>query len=82
MILLAPFFRTTMGLCSGLLKEAGEQRISRASWSFFSIGLFCEMIPPLPALTAYNERLSARPANQKAGLLNWPPDRFPATQAE
>jgi glutathione S-transferase len=47
--------------------------------SVLSIGLFCEMIPPLPALTAYNERLAARPANQKAGRLNWPPDRFPAS---
>jgi glutathione S-transferase len=47
--------------------------------SVLSIGLFCEMIPPLPALTAYNERLAARPANQRAGQLNWPPARFPAS---
>jgi glutathione S-transferase len=47
--------------------------------SVLSIGLFCEMIPPLPALVAYNERLAARPASQKAGLLNWPPERFPAS---
>jgi glutathione S-transferase len=47
--------------------------------SVLSVGLFCEMIPPLPALTAYNERLAARPANQRAGQLNWPPDRFPPT---
>ena len=46
--------------------------------SVLSIGLFCEMIPPLPALTAYHERLSSRPANQKAGQLNWPPDQFPS----
>jgi hypothetical protein len=34
------------------------------------------MIPPLPPLVAYNERLAARPANQKARKLNWPPDSF------
>jgi glutathione S-transferase len=47
--------------------------------SVLSTGLFCEMIPPLPPLVAYNQRLAARPANQKAGLLNWPPERFPAS---
>ncbi|HLY78887.1 MAG TPA: glutathione S-transferase family protein [Caulobacteraceae bacterium] len=47
--------------------------------SVLSIGLFCEMIPPLPALVAYNKRLATRPANQRAGQLNWPPDKFPAT---
>jgi glutathione S-transferase len=41
-----------------------------------SIGLFCGMIPKLPALVAYDERLSARPANQRAGALNWPPEAF------
>jgi glutathione S-transferase len=46
--------------------------------SVLSIGLFCEMIPPMPALVAYNERLSDRPANQRAGQLNWPPEVFPA----
>jgi glutathione S-transferase len=46
--------------------------------SVLSIGLFCEMIPPMPALVAYNERLVGRPANQRAGQLNWPPDRFPS----
>ena len=47
--------------------------------SVLSIGLFCEMIPPQPALVAYNERLAARPANQRAGQLNWPPAKFPTT---
>jgi glutathione S-transferase len=47
--------------------------------SVLSIGLFCEMIPPLPPLIAYSERLAARPANQRAGQLNWPPDTFSAT---
>jgi len=47
--------------------------------SVLSIGLFCEMIPPLPPLVAYSERLAARPANQRAGQLNWPPDKFSAT---
>ena len=45
--------------------------------SVLSIGLFCEMIPPLPPLVAYNERLATRPANQRASQLNWPPERFP-----
>jgi len=44
--------------------------------SVLSIGLFCEMIPPLPALVAYSQRLADRPASQRAGQLNWPPDRF------
>lgn len=44
--------------------------------SVLSIGLFCEMIPPLPPLVAYDERLTARPANQRARALNWPPERF------
>jgi glutathione S-transferase len=44
--------------------------------SVVSISLFCGTIPPLPALVAYNERLSARPANQRAGKLNWPPELF------
>ena len=47
--------------------------------SVLSIGLFCEMIPPLPPLVAYSERLAARPANQRAGQLNWPPDKFSST---
>jgi glutathione S-transferase len=45
--------------------------------SVLSIGLFCKMIPPLPPLAAYNDRLAARPANPRASQLNWPPDRFP-----
>ena len=44
--------------------------------SVLSIGLFCGMIPPLAPLVAYDERLAARPANQKARQLNWPPERF------
>ena len=44
--------------------------------SVLSIGLFCGMIPPLAPLAAYDERLAARPANQKARQLNWPPERF------
>jgi len=47
--------------------------------SVLSIGLFCEMIPPLPPLVAYNERLADRPANRRAGQLNWPPARFSPT---
>ena len=50
--------------------------------SVLSIGLFCEMIPPIPALVAYNERLAARPARQKAEQSNWPADMFPAAKAE
>jgi glutathione S-transferase len=48
--------------------------------SVMSIGLFCGMIPKIPALVAYDERLSARPARQRAGDLNWPPQQFAAVQ--
>jgi len=40
--------------------------------------LFTGMLPPAPALTAYNERLEARPARQRAGELTWPASLFPA----
>lgn len=33
-------------------------------------------IPADPVLDAYVQRLEARPANQRAGALNWPPDLF------
>jgi glutathione S-transferase len=47
--------------------------------SVLSIGLFCGSIPAEPALVAYDERLSARPANQRARNLNWPPEMFAAS---
>ncbi|HEY1752611.1 MAG TPA: glutathione S-transferase family protein [Caulobacteraceae bacterium] len=46
--------------------------------SVLSIGLFCGSIPAEPALAAYDARLSARPANQRARDLNWPPEMFGA----
>jgi glutathione S-transferase len=44
--------------------------------SVISISLVCGTIPALPALVAYNERLSARPACRRAQELNWPPRMF------
>jgi glutathione S-transferase len=44
--------------------------------SVISISLFCGTIPALRPLVAYNERLAARPANQRAQKLNWPPEMF------
>ncbi len=40
--------------------------------------LFTGMLPPAPVLVAYNERLEARPARQRAGDLTWPASLFPA----
>jgi glutathione S-transferase len=37
-------------------------------------GLFNKMLPEEPALVAYNDAMSARPAQQKAGALTWPPE--------
>lgn len=47
--------------------------------SVISISLFCGTIPADPALVAYNERLAARPAHQRAQKLNWPPGMFAAS---
>jgi glutathione S-transferase len=49
--------------------------------SVMSIGLFCGMIPRIPALVAYDERISARPANQRAAALNWPREQFGHVEA-
>src|ERR1019366_639293 len=43
-----------------------------------SVRLFTRMIPPEPALLAYNDRLEARPARQRAGAITWPANLFPA----
>ena len=37
-----------------------------------SVALFNTFLPETPALTAYNERLSARPAYKAAAAKNWP----------
>jgi glutathione S-transferase len=42
------------------------------------VRLFTRMIPPEPALVAYNDRLEARPARQRAGAITWPANLFPA----
>ena len=47
--------------------------------SVVSISLFCGTISAEPALVAYNERLTARPAYQRAQALNWPPELFGAS---
>jgi len=40
--------------------------------------LFTGMLPAEPVLVAYNERLEARPARQRAGAITWPASLFPA----
>ncbi len=45
--------------------------------STISVSLFTGALTADPALTAYNDRLAARPAYRRALALNWPPDRFP-----
>ena len=37
-----------------------------------SVALFNKFLPDMPALAAYNERLSARPAYKAAAAKNWP----------
>jgi len=41
------------------------------------VRLFTVMLPAEPALVAYNERLEARPARQRAGAITWPADQHP-----
>ncbi len=38
-----------------------------------SVALFDQRIPEIPAIAAYNDRLSQRPAYQRAAEANWPP---------
>ena len=42
-----------------------------------TVGLFTQQVPADPLLTAYNDRLAARPAYQDAVVANWPPQAFP-----
>lgn len=42
-----------------------------------TVGLFTQQIPADPILSAYNDRLSARPACKAASAANWPPELFP-----
>ncbi|MFI4976862.1 MAG: glutathione S-transferase family protein [Caulobacterales bacterium] len=49
--------------------------------STISVSLFTNTLPADPVLTAYNDRISARPACQKASALNWPPELFPPSPA-
>ena len=42
--------------------------------SVLSTSLYCSLVPAEPALVAYVERLNRRPAFERAGRLNWPPD--------
>jgi len=37
-----------------------------------SVAMFNTLLPDMPALTAYNDRLSARPAYKAAAAKNWP----------
>jgi glutathione S-transferase len=47
--------------------------------SALSVGLFTQQIPADPILTAYNDRLAARPAYIAARDANWPPELFAQT---
>jgi glutathione S-transferase len=47
--------------------------------SVLSTSLYCKLVPAEPVLTAYVERLNKRPAFERAGRLNWPPELFPPT---
>ena len=42
-----------------------------------SVGLFTKQIPTDPILSAYNDRLAARPAYVSARDATWPPEQFP-----
>lgn len=42
-----------------------------------AVSLVTGEIPAHPTLVAYNDRIAARPAFQRAGALNWPADLFP-----
>ncbi|HEY5008601.1 MAG TPA: glutathione S-transferase family protein [Caulobacteraceae bacterium] len=46
--------------------------------SSLGMRLFTGMLPAAPVLVAYNERLEARPARQRAGAITWPASLFPA----
>ena len=44
--------------------------------AIISISLYCQMIPPERVLVGYVERVTARPAYERAGALNWPANLF------
>ena len=44
--------------------------------SVVSLRLFTGELPRLPWLVAYSNRLSQRPAFERAGAINWPPEQF------
>jgi len=48
--------------------------------SVVAVRLFTGQIPRRPTLNAYNDRLNARPAFQKAQAINWPPAEFAHVQ--
>jgi glutathione S-transferase len=47
--------------------------------SSLGVRLFTKMLPEEPTLTAYNARLEARPARERAGQIIWPPALFART---
>ncbi|HXQ10593.1 MAG TPA: glutathione S-transferase family protein [Caulobacteraceae bacterium] len=68
--------RTLSGALGGHSFIVGE-RMTAADvivGSAVGFGLFNKMLPEEPALVAYNEAMSARPAQKKAGELTWPPE--------
>jgi glutathione S-transferase len=53
------------------------ERFTAADVAFgavFTVAMFNKRLPERPAFTAYNERLTARPACQRAMAENWPAD--------
>ena len=44
--------------------------------AIISISLYCQMIPPERVLVGYVERVTARPAYERAAALNWPANHF------
>jgi glutathione S-transferase len=66
---------TLVGALSGRTFIVGE-RMTAADvilGSAIGWGLFNKMLPDEPALVAYSEGLNARPAQQRAAALTWPP---------
>jgi len=48
--------------------------------SVVGMRLFTSELPRRPWLVAYFDRLSARPAYERAGKINWPPEQFAGVQ--
>jgi glutathione S-transferase len=61
------------------------ERFTAADVAFgavFTVAMFNKRLPERPAFVAYNDRLSARPACQRAQTENWPPDEIAKLQQQ